>query len=244
MDTAEGQNNTNISFDSQKIGARPTVDYFSNIDGNRKDNQKIQRRRTRVTRKTLAIILAALAAALVVVTIIFLINVLGGPKPRQYNSNDFPENINEFEEKAYSLVYSEGWSYGEVSTFIDYAIADSKDADRTLQLKLLRIEFLRLAGYTEAAEGELKNLLENTYADSQKYLVLMAAANFYYNTGDVDLALTYQWQANQLDVPQNQGEYLDDFSADEPFNPETDQYTWDQSSEDNTLEDEGEKENE
>ena len=241
MDTAEGQNNTNISFDSEKIGTRPTVDYFSNIDGGRKDDDKISRNRTRVTRKTLTIILAALGAILLVITIIFLVNVLGGPKPTQYTSDDFPEDMNAFEEKAYSLVYSEGWSYGEVSTFIDYAIADSKDAERTLRLKLLRAEFLRLGGYTDAAENEMKTLIENAYTDAQKYIVLSAAAHFYYFAGDTDLAELYQWQADQLDVPENQGEWLEDTSADQPFNPDTDQYTWDQSDPDSVILDDGEQ---
>lgn len=244
MDTSEGQNNTNISFDSQKIGTRPTVDYFSNIDGGRKDDEKIQRHRTRLTRKALTIILAALGAILVVVTIIFLVNIIGGNKPREYTSDDFPQNINDFEEKAYSLVYSDGWSYGEVATFIEYAIADSKDPERTLQLKLMRIEFLRQAGYVEAAEGELIYLLENTYDDPSKYLVYMAAANFYYNIGDVGLAETYQLIADRLDVPQNQGDWLDDDTADAPFDPETDKYTWDQSNPDPDAENAGEEVNE
>ena len=197
MDTAEGQNNTNISFDSEKIGTRPTVDYFSNIDGGRKDEQKVRRNRTRITRKTLTIILAALGAILLVILIVFAINSMSGPKPTTYTSNDFPEDINAFEEKAYKLVYSEGWSYGEVSTFIEYAIADSKDADRTLKLKLLRAEFLRLGGYTDAADSEMKTLIENAYTDEQKYIVLNAAAHFYYYLGDTDLAELYQWQADQ-----------------------------------------------
>lgn len=244
MDTAEGQNNTNISFDSQKIGTRPTVDYFSNIDGGGKDNEKIQRRRTRITRKTLTIILAGLGALLLVITIIFLVNIWSGPKTTEYTSDDFPQDMSAFEEKAYNLVYSEGWSYGEVATFIDYAIADSKDMDRTLRLKLLHAEFLRLGGYAEAAESEMRYLIENAYSDQQKYIVLSAAAHFYYYAGDESLAELYQWQADQLDVPENKGEYLDDFSAEEPFNPDTDSYTWDQSNPDSEYEESGEGENE
>ncbi len=239
MDNPEGQNSPNISFDSQKIGTRPTVNYFSNIDGGGKDDKKVQRRRTRLTRKALVIVLVALGAVLLIVTTVFLVNVLSGEKPREYNSSDFPEDINDFEKKAYSLVYSESWSYGETATFIGYAIADSKDPERALRLKLLHAEFMRLGGYEESAENEIKYLLENTYDVGQQYLVLMAASNFYYNFGDQSLAELYQWQAGQLDVPENMADYLDDFSAEEPFNPETDQYTWEQSNPDPTADSNG-----
>ena len=68
----EGQEQ-DFEFSSNDIGDRATTEYFSKVEGGKKNKEKVTARRTRFTRKTLFIIFSVIIGLAVVFIGIFTI---------------------------------------------------------------------------------------------------------------------------------------------------------------------------
>ena len=102
----EGQNAHVPVFQSENIGNKATPEYFSNVKGGKKDQEKVEDKRSRVSRKTLFTILGALVGALVIVLVIALVaNLLSRPKGSR-TDEVMPTTADEIERRAYAVVYS------------------------------------------------------------------------------------------------------------------------------------------
>lgn len=216
-----GDTTGDVVFKTEDIGNKATSEVFSNVKGGNKaknkDAEKIEKRRTRVTRKTLFTIFGTLIGLILTIMVIFVILNLINPQGKKYTREDFPEDMNELQEKAYGIAFENEnkVSFANAVEYIDYAIENTNDEDRQFELKTFHARMMYYAGYEYAAEKEIESLEDDANTDHRKYLLYTQAAFIYYHAGDNSKALEYNEKANALDVPENQGEWPGEDDGDE-----------------------------
>ena len=206
-----------VVFKTEKIGDKATTEYFSNVKGEdqKKNNEAIERRRVKITRKTLFIIFGTLIGIILVVMLIFVIVNLINPQGKKYTAEDFPDNMTELENKAVEIAFEvvpdgQKVSFLTAADYIDQAIENTTDEDRKFELKTLHARMMMMAGYGYAATKEIEKLEPEANTDQRKYQLYRQAAFVYFYYGDKSLAEQYADKADALDVPENQGEWIGD----------------------------------
>lgn len=210
----EGHDQTNVPvFESKDIGSQPTTQFFPGADKEKLKQHK-QEKRTNKNRKKLGIALS-IVAAIALVTIIVVAVVTNIPKKGRFDwtHEDFPENLDEFKEKTFSLVFSDGYNFAGAAEFVYFAVDDTEDEERKFALQVFHAEVMSYGGYFDSAKTELERLEAVASTNERKYILYNTMVGVYYRSGDTALAADYYEKLNALDVPENQAEYIGDDDA-------------------------------
>ena len=124
----QGPNSAGV-FHSAKIGDKATPEYFSNVQGGKKDDEKVHRRLTHQTIKILIITLSIVAAITLIVTLVFVIISVSGKKIGSRTEEEIPSTLDDIELRTYGVVYrQENGGYAEALTYLNNVILDLYDA--------------------------------------------------------------------------------------------------------------------
>ena len=184
----EGQNAHVPVFQSENIGNKATPEYFSNVKGGKKDQEKVEDKRSRVSRKTLFTILGALVGALVIVLVIALVaNLLSRPKGSR-TDEVMPTTADEIERRAYAVVYSgDENGYENAIIYLNDLIRDMGDLNYNSELLfdayITRARIAYQAGGGDVAIGEALRLAKEADTADKKYQAYDLLYNLYNQEG-------------------------------------------------------------
>lgn len=222
----EGSANTNnaaVAFHSSGIGNKATTEYFSNVKGDnkRKDKDKVEKRRIRVTRKTLFIIFGSLIGIIVVVMLVFVILNLG--KRSTWGSRteeELPTTLSEAEERAYKVVYSDIESgtayYKEALYYVSNLLQDLTDANQDEDLIFAVRAFgsqLAYEGGSNKAISAAVSLSNHAKNDAQKYSIYKVLERIYNAEGDSTKVEMIRDLIDGLNIPENKIETVSGFGS-------------------------------
>lgn len=198
---------TQPEFASKDIGNKATVEYFSNVEGGKKNQEKVMRRRTHATRKTLQVVLACAIGAVVIVAIIFVVLNLTGSKIGKRTGEQIPEDPSVLLVRAYEEAYKTG-EYKDGLIYMNNMILDMKDNgygnDKIIPALIYRAEFAYDAGGGSVAIDELLDIEESyDLTDKQKYLLYIVLASLYRKSGNDQYADSYNNKAEAIGLKYN-----------------------------------------
>lgn len=201
----EGQNATAPVFHSESIGNKATPEYFSNVKGGKKDQEKVEDKRSRVSRKTLFTILGALVGALVIVLVIALVaNLLSRPKGSRTDET-MPSNYTEIEERTYKVLYSgDENGYENAIVYLNDLIKDMKDLNQSSELIFaayaVRARVAYQAGAKATAISEALRLASEADTNVEKLYAYHELFYMYNQEGDTEKRDFYGDLLRELDV--------------------------------------------
>ncbi len=219
----EGQDPSSaVVFNSANIGDKATPEYFSNIEGGKKDKTKVRKRMTRQTRKTLLIILGVVIALLFVIVMIFVImNIANSHKYGERTEQELPTTSDDIEQRTYDVVYrDENGGYREALIYLNNLIMDMVDSGSNANLIFAARAFRAKLAY-EAGGGsqlgiqEALKLEESAETERQKYIIYSTLANLYYREGNLPMFNYYSSMTDDLDVEENKIETYGTTQADD-----------------------------
>lgn len=191
----EGQDQ-DFEFTSNNIGEKATTEYFSKVEGGKKNKEKVAERRTRFTRKTLFTIFGiVIGVVLIVVVILIISGVINSHRIGKRTGEEITTDAAVIQQRAYEKAYDTG-KYKDGLVYFNNAILDAKDAganeDFLITALIYRAEFAYDAGGHNAAIDDLLKV-EKTYelSDKQKLQMYLALSNLYTKNGDVMNAEKY-----------------------------------------------------
>lgn len=209
----EGQDSqsSDVVFKSENIGDKATTEYFSNVKGGRKDKEKVEKKRTRITRKTLFIALGVLAGiVLVTLLVVLIINLVNRGVHGERTDEDLPTTYAEVQERAYKVAYKDmenPGDYKEALKYVNNLIMDmvdtNRDADLIYATRTFRAILAYEAGAHELAVKEAESLEQYATTDAQKYVIYDTLAWIYTQEKNYDVAMDYTSKKDGLDVPEN-----------------------------------------
>lgn len=207
----QGPNSAGV-FHSAKIGDKATPEYFSNVQGGKKDDEKVHRRLTHQTRKILIITLSIVAAITLIVTLVFVIISVSGKKIGSRTEEEIPSTLDDIELRTYGVVYrQENGGYAEALTYLNNVILDLYDAGSDENLIFAARAFFAQLVY-EAGGGsqlgiqEALKLFSQAQTERQKYIIYTTLARLYNWDGNTELGTYYDNLSNELDVAENKVE--------------------------------------
>lgn len=210
MDSEGQRSKSSATFSSEEIGNKATPEYFQNVKGGKKNKEKVDKKRTRVTRKTLTIILSAVAALLIVVVVIFVaLNIVNSRKHGQRTDEDLPTTITEIEMRAYKEAYkTEGKvDYSNSLYYMNDLIADLVDTKASSDLIFSARAFYTLlmyqAGGKDAALQEALELADSANTETEKFTIYSVLDRLYILNQNWDEAQRYEDLMDTLDVEVN-----------------------------------------
>lgn len=219
MQTSDFDNDTSVSdavdtsenpvFHSDNIGTKATPEYFSNVKGGKKNQEKVENKRTRITRKTLFIILGAILGVAVIFIIVFAIINLAVRPRGSHTGESLPTTISEVEERTYKVLYSgsETGGYANALRYVNNIIADliesESDADLTFATRAFRSRLAYEAGGHTVGINDALNLIRDDLTDTQKYIIYITLTDLYYKEGNITESDKYYNMALGLDVAED-----------------------------------------
>ena len=204
----EGQNAHVPVFQSENIGNKATPEYFSNVKGGKKDQEKVERKRSRMSRKTLFTILGALAGAIIVIFVIALVaNLLSRPKGSR-TDEVMPTSQIEIEERAYKVLYSgDENGYENAIVYLNDLIKDMGDLNYDSELIFdaysARAYIAYQAGGEDVAIDEALRLLKEADTVNKKYSIYSTLILIYTQEGNTDKRDFYRDMVSELDIEAN-----------------------------------------
>lgn len=204
----EGQNAHVPVFQSENIGNKATPEYFSNVKGGKKDQEKVERKRSRMSRKTLFTILGALAGAIIVILVIALVaNLLSRPKGSR-TDEVMPTTADEIERRAYTVVYSgDENGYENAIVYLNDLIKDMGDLNYNSELMFdaysTRAYIAYQAGGEDVAIGEALRLLKEADTSEKKYTIYSKLILIYAQENNAEKVDFYRDMVSELDVETN-----------------------------------------
>ena len=204
----EGQNAKTPVFHSGNIGNKATPEYFSNVKGGKKDQEKVERKRARISKKALMIIWGVIAAVLVIVLMIALIaNLTSRPKGSRTNE-ELPPSQQDIEIRAYKVVYSgDENGYENALYYLNDLIKDMEDvnynSDVIFEAYSVRALIAYQAGGEDVAISEAKRLVKEADTAEKKYSIYSTLNLIYSQAGDTEKRDFYRDMAFALDVETN-----------------------------------------
>ena len=202
MDSEGQDQNSSPVFESKDIGSQPTVEFFPGAE-KQKLKEKRQEKASHNNRKKLAIIFCVIAAVVVVVMVVAIVANLPKSNKHVWTHADFPENIDDLKEKAFSIVFDGEGTYADAAEYVYFAADDTTDEDRQFDLQVFHAEIMSYGGYHNSAKTELERLEALAGTDARKYTLYNTMVGVYFRSGDSALANDYYDKLNALDVPQN-----------------------------------------
>ena len=204
----EGHNANTSAFHSEDIGNQATTEFFSNVTGGRKDKDKIERKRIRVSRKALFVIFGALAAISVVILFTILIINLNSRPHGSRTDEALPSSSSEIEERAYKVLYSgDPRGYYNAIYYLKNLIQDMEDAKQNPELIFdayaLRARIAYMGGGGETAINEALRLANKAETDNEKYTIYKVLFYMYNQEGDKERRDFYGDMMYQLNVEAN-----------------------------------------
>ena len=206
MDSEGQDQNSSPVFESKDIGSQPTVEFFPGAE-KQKLKKKRQEKSSRHNRKKLAIIFFVIAIIAVFVMVIAIVTNLPKSDKHVWTHADFPENIDDLKEKAFSIVFEGEGTYADAAEYVYFAVDDTEDEDRQFTLQAFHAEVMSYGGYFNSAKTELERLEALAATDARKYTLYNTMVGVYFRSGDTALANEYYDKLNALDVPENQVDY-------------------------------------
>lgn len=207
----EGQNAKTPVFHSGNIGNKATPEYFSNVKGGKKDQEKVERKRARISKKTLMIIWGVIAAVLVIVLMIALIaNLTSRPKGSR-TDEAMPVTIDEVEERTYEHLYTgDTADYPVAVTYITDLINDMEDLNQNKDLvfcsKVFRTRIIFRGGLREKGIKMAFALAEEANTDHQKDCAYNALAYMYSQEQNIEKRNFYMDLVKELNFnPDTEG---------------------------------------
>lgn len=205
----EGQKVGTSVFKSDDIGNHVTPEYFSNVKGGKKDKEKVEKKRTRISRKTLFIILGAFAAILVIVMLVALVVNFSRPPHGSRTDEEMPTTIEEVRDKVYDHLYSKDGDYVvanylNAGIYLKDLISDMEDLNRSDELifaaKAFRARFIFEGGLEDDAINEALRLVKSADTEYKKYNIYSALYYMYGKKGDSEKREIYSSLLDELDV--------------------------------------------
>lgn len=180
----EGQRPNTPVFQSGNIGSKATPEYFVNVKGGKKDQEKVEKKRSRISRKTLTLIFSCIAAAIIIVlTVALIANLASRPKGSR-TDEEMPTTIDEVEKRTYEHLYTgDTADYPVAVTYISDLIKDMEDTNQNKDLifcsKILRTRIAFRGGLREKAIELALALTEEADTDYQKNCAYNALSYMY-----------------------------------------------------------------
>ena len=202
----EGQDQ-DFEFASDNIGDRATTEYFSKVEGGKKNKEKIVKKRTRFTRKALFIILGVIIALTAIFITIFTIINISNKNIGKRTNEELPSTIVEVQRRAYKAANATGRYYDGI-VYLGDLILDMQDSnidpEFIFETEVYLARFIYEAGDAETAVSLLEDLENQEYlTDLQKYWLYGGLIDIYTNEDNTEKVKEYQELFDKLDVHNN-----------------------------------------
>ncbi len=203
----EGQRPNTPVFQSGNIGSKATPEYFVNVKGGKKDQEKVEKKRSRVSRKTLTIILGIVAGILIVILMVVLISNFVRPRGSR-TEEVMPTTQTEIEDRAYKVLYSTGEDgYENAIVYLNDLIKDMGDLNYSSELIFdayaTRAYIAYQAGGADVAIDEALRLVKEADTDEKKYSIYRVLFYIYGKEGNKEKRKFYSDMMDELNVPEN-----------------------------------------
>ena len=204
----EGQRPNTPVFQSGNIGSKATPEYFVNVKGGKKDQEKVEKKRSRISRKTLTLIFSCIAAAIIIVlTVALIANLTSRPKGSR-TDEVLPDSKSEIEKRAYKVLYSTGEDgYENAIVYLNDLIRDMGDLNYNSELIFdayaTRALIAYQAGGEDVAINEALRLLKEADTVNKKYSIYSTLILIYSQEGDNEKRDFYRSMVSELDTETN-----------------------------------------
>ena len=198
----EGQEQ-DFEFSSNDIGDRATTEYFSRVEGGKKNKEKVTAKRTRFTRRTLFIIFGIVIGIVIIAAIILgVFGILNTHRIGKRTGDEITMDAAVIQQRAYEKAYETG-KYEDGLVYFNNAMLDSIDAgaDKEFIITALiyRAEYAYDAGGHNAAINNLLKIEESyELTDKQKLQMYIALAGLYSKNGDTANAEKYNEKYEEM----------------------------------------------
>ena len=205
----EGQD---LDFRSSDIGDKATPEYFSRVEGGKKNQEKVVAKRTHTNRKALMIILAVVLGLAVIFIAVFAIMNLSNRTVTKRTHEELPTTISEVRRRTYKKSEETGKYYDGI-LYLNDLILDMQDSnvnkDLIFEAKIFLARFLYEAGDPDMALRILRYMeSEGRLTDKQKYWLYSSYIDIYDGEGNSEATEYYQAQFKTLDLNNNQMDFI------------------------------------
>ena len=181
----EGQSVKTPVFSSGDIGSQATPEYFSNVKGGKKDKEKVEQKRARISKKTLFTILGTVFAVLILVLGITLIANLASRHRGSRTDEEMPVSMQEIEKRTYEHLYHDNViDYKNAIYYLNDLMNDMEELNQNQELifnsKVFRARLVYNGGLKQAGIDEALRLAKEASTDYEKYYVY-STLSFMYN---------------------------------------------------------------
>ena len=200
----EGQD---MDFQSSDIGDKATPEYFSRVEGGKKNQEKVAVKRTRTNRKVLMIILAIVLGLAAIFIVVFTIVNLSNHTTIKRTHEELPTTISEVQRRAYKRAEDTGKYYDGI-VYVKDLILDMQDSnvdkDFIFETKIFLARLIYEAGDFDLSISILQHLESSSpLTDRQKYWLYHAFVDIYKSEGNIEIMEQYLEMFNRLDIDHN-----------------------------------------
>lgn len=201
----EGQRPNTPVFQSGDIGNKATPEYFVNVKGGKKDQAKVEKKRSRISRKTLTLIFSCIAAAIIIVlTVALIANLTSRPKGSR-TDEVIPVTMQEIEKRTYKVLYSgDENGYENAIVYLNDLIKDLGDLNQSQDLIFaayaVRARIAYQAGAKETAIAEALRLADEADTNTEKLYAYHELFYMYNQEGNTEKRDFYGDLLKELDV--------------------------------------------
>lgn len=201
-----------MDFQSSDIGDKATPEYFSRVEGGKKNQEKVVVKRTHTHRKALMIILAIVLGLAVIFIAVFAIINLSNRTITKRTHEELPTTISEVRHRTYKKAKETGKYYDGV-LYLNDLILDMQDSnadqDLIFESKIFLARFLYEAGDPDMALRILRYAeSEGHLTDRQKYWLYSGYIDIYESENKSEEVEYYRDQFKLLDINNNQMDFV------------------------------------
>ncbi len=202
----EGQDQ-DFEFTSDNIGEKATTEYFSKVEGGKKNKEKVAERRTRFTRKTLFTILGIIVAIAVVFAVIFVVINISNRRIGKRTQEELPASMIEVQRRTFKAADATGRYYDGI-VYLKDLILDMKDSDTDpdflFEVYVYMARFIYQAGDPDNALLLLNRLEDQgSLTDLRKYWLYSSFIDIYKSENNEDGVAKYQELFDKLNINEN-----------------------------------------
>ena len=208
----EGQSVKTPVFSSGDIGSQATPEYFSNVKGGKKDKEKVEQKRARISKKTLFTILGTVFAVLILVLGITLIANLTSRHRGSRTDEEMPVSMQEIEKRTYERLYHDNvLDYKNAIYYLNDLMKDMKELNQNQELifnsKVFRARLVYNGGLKQAGIDEALRLAKEASTDYEKYYVYSTLSYIYNQEKNAEKRDFYMDLLKELNYnPETEGE--------------------------------------
>ena len=208
----EGQSANPPVFNSGDIGSQATPEYFSNVKGGKKDKEKVEQKRARISKKTLFTILGAVFAVLILVLGIALIANLTSRHRGSRTDEEMPTTMQEIEQRTYKHLYHDNvLDYKNALYYLNDLMKDMRDLNQNQELifnsKALRARLVYQGGLKQAGIDEALRLAKEADTDYEKFYIYSVLSYIYNQEKNAEKRDFYMDLLKELNYnPETEGE--------------------------------------